>query len=157
MAGAFQPQKLWCMGRVKARLQALCSILLRTSLQDLIRQITCYAWCSVLNTFKLVCPRGKWRAKSERITFYTNNSECFISGPPRNEISFPMLHFMFNSIEYQRVCYMLNGISIYRANLTTLLVVLFFSPGKLCGGKKKKEKKKKKKKKLQFLTVCLLF
>lgn len=73
MAGVSQPQKLWCTGRVKQRLWELLSILLRTSLQDLIRQITCYAWYSVLNTFKLVCPQGKWKAKSEGITLYTNN------------------------------------------------------------------------------------
>lgn len=70
----------------EAEVMALFSGSLRASLLDLIRQITCYAWCSVLNTFKLVCPRGKWKAQSGGITVYTNNSACFMSRPCGHEI-----------------------------------------------------------------------
>lgn len=122
MAGESQSQRPWCKGRVKQRLQALSSISLRASLLGLIRQITCYACCSALHAFELLCPQGKWKVPSGRITVDTNDSACFTSGPCRNEIFLAKAHLTLNSTEYLRVFKCWLDIEIYRLKLTTLSV-----------------------------------
>lgn len=149
MAGESQSPRPWCKGRVKQRLHALCSISLRASLLDLIRQITCYACCSALNAFELVCPQGKWKGPSGRITVDTNDSACFISGPCRKEIFLANADLMLNSIEYQRVFKCWLDIEIYRLKLTTFSQCLFPLYWH--------QRFKRNQQKHVFITLCLVF